>query len=181
MSAVSTEKRWSQLLLETSVDVRSKTQERPMYAGKPRLRGDRTEPMWRQSSCRTEHSLSQRHAGNWARQKWVWESEGQTRVSGERVKLQILYPIQKSRSKQGQPGNSGELCLYPPKRKAFRIGFVESPTKLEIAGDFKRPLAMMLLNSKCLHLGVKFTDSQSSIQLPKCLGLLTFYKSKNIH
>lgn len=56
---------------------------------------------------------------------------GANRVSGDRVKLQLLYPIQKSRAKEGQPAKSGELCLHPPKRKAFRVGFVESPTRFQ--------------------------------------------------
>ena len=67
-------------------------------------------------------------------------------MSGDRVKLQILHPIQKSRAKEGQPTKSGELCLHPSKRKAFQALWNLPP-------DFKGSLVMMLLNSKFLHIG----------------------------
>lgn len=72
---------------------------------------------------------------------------GANRVSGDRVKLQLLYPIQKSRAKEGQPAKS-ESCAYTlPKGRPFELALWNLPP------DFKGSLDMMLLNSKFLHIG----------------------------
>lgn len=74
------EERWGQLLLEASVNVRSKARRRPVLEhGSPDE--IRIECRPGQSGCRAELSLGQRQAGNRAGQGRVWESEEQTRVS----------------------------------------------------------------------------------------------------
>ena len=81
---------------------------RKAYAAKLKVRRDkhRTQ-VGGQSYCRTELSLSQRQAGNWAGKEWVWESECQETESNSRFSIQFKSQEQKKVSQQ-----SLESCAY---------------------------------------------------------------------
>lgn len=131
--------RWSQLLLETSVNVRSKTRGRPTLE----LQSSeeiRTECKQGQRSCRTELRLRPRQAGNRAGQGQVCslKSKPECQETESNSKFSVQFESQEQ-SKVSQ--KSLENCAYIlPKRRPSELA-------LSLPPDCTEPLAMMLLNS----------------------------------